>query len=71
MEKMFVRIGYDPENDTYVLYISSDGGNEWTASLTCPCVKRENDQEEEPYYVHVLLIEELRKCINLGYKVVY
>lgn len=71
MEKMLARIGYNKEKDMYILYISTDGGKEWGECLGCECRNCKNDTSEEPMYIHISLIEELKKCIRLGYKIVY
>ena len=66
------RIGYNKAEDSYVLYISTDGGETCGYSLGCKCVRREGEPKDaEPMYVNIGLIEKLKEAISLGYEVVY
>ena len=70
--KNLVRISYNKEHDEFQLLISTDGGKEWGYSCGCKCVRSERDNpDEEPMYIYCGLIDELKKCLFLGYKMVY
>ena len=70
--KMKCRIGYNKEQDAYELLLSSDGGESWNMSMSAKCRRCDkNDPDDEPEFIHIGLIEELKKAISLGYEVVY
>ena len=70
--KNLVRIGYNKNNDEYQLLISNDGGDTWDFSYGCTCKNCKDDEsDEEPMFVYIGLIEELKKRIAYGYTVVY
>ena len=72
MGKMQARIAYNKERDSYELWLSSDSGKSWDVSLSCKCQNGKNDIEEaEPMLVSIELIDSLKHCISLGYKIVY
>lgn len=71
-KKLVARIGYDKTNDEYQLRISTDGGETWNYSMGAKCTRSVKDEPDaEPMFVSCTLIEELKKCIALGYEVVY
>lgn len=70
--KKQVRIAYDKKEDAYNLMLSTDGGEEWGFSLGCKCRRSENcNPDDEPMFVSIELIEELKKAIRNGFDVVY
>ena len=70
-KKLLCRISYQKDRDAYTLFLSSDGGETWNESMTSYCRCRKQDSEDdEPMYVHVFLIEELKQAIAIGYTMV-
>ena len=71
-EELKARIGYVKSNDSFDLLISTDGGDTWGMSVSSKCRRCEGqDPEAEPEFVHIGLIEDLKKAIALGYRIVY
>lgn len=71
-KKKKARISYDKEQDEYKLMLSTDGGDTWDFCTGCICQRCENDKpDKEPMYVHVGLIEEMKKAIRCGFSVTY
>ena len=72
MKKNLVRINYDKEHDEFQVLISTDGGEEWGLCAGTRCQRSEkNSSEDEPMYIHCGLIDELKKCLFLGYEMVF
>lgn len=72
MTENLCRIGYNKQNDAYELLISTDGGKSWGMTTSAKCRRCDKDSpDDEPMFIHVSLIEELKKAISLGYEVVY
>lgn len=71
-EKLLCRIGYKSYCDAYALSLSSDGGKTWNVETLsfCQCGKHDTE-DDEPMYVHVQLIEALKRAIANGYTMVY
>lgn len=66
------RITYDKKEDAYKLMLSQDGGETWNLCKSCACKRSEEDlPEEEPMFIYVGLIDELKKAILCGYEIVY
>lgn len=71
-EELKVRIGYVKSKDSFDLFISSDGGDSWGMSVSSTCRRCEGqDPDAEPEFVHIGLIEELKRALALGYRAVY
>ena len=67
----YAQIKYNKDEDRYELWISSDGGKTYDFSYGSHCVNRKGDDEgDEPMFIYTRFIEEIRRCIYLGYKFV-
>lgn len=54
--------------DGYALEIFTDG--EWSLSTFYPCKRSEGQTENcEAEFVHYTLLNEIKRCLELGYKV--
>lgn len=72
MNKFKARIGYDKKQDMYKLMLSTDDGETWDFCCGCECQRSEHDKpDDEPMFVHISLIEELKKAIACGYDIVF
>lgn len=70
--KNLVRIAYVKADDAFEVRISTDGGDEWDMLIHCPCCRSVGQREDdEPMYVHVDLLQELKKALAFGYEAVY
>lgn len=66
------RIAYDKKEDAYKLMLSQDGGETWDLCMYCVCQRSEHDApDDEPMFISVGLINELKNLIFLGYDIVY
>lgn len=66
------RIRYNKEKDAYELQLSSDGGKEWSVSISSKCqLSARNDANDEPEFVHISFIEEMKKAIANGFEIVW
>lgn len=71
-KKMLARIGYDKKADMYKLLLSTDDGETWDFSVGCECQRSEHDKsDDEPMFIHISLIEEMKKAIACGFEIVY
>ena len=71
-EELKARIGYNKKEDAYELLISTDGGDTWGMSVSSKCRRCEGQsEEEEPMFVSIGLLEELKRAVALGYRIVY
>ena len=71
-EEKKARIAYDKKQDMYKLMLSTDGGDTWDFSTGSQCRRCAEDKpDDEPMFVHVGLIEEMKKAIYCGFRVVY
>lgn len=69
--KLFGRIKYDRRTDTYILYTSTDGGKTWDYNIGCKCQNSIKDNpEDEPCFIHISLIQELKNAIRNGYEII-
>lgn len=67
-----VRIAYDKKNDGFNLMLSTDGGEEWEFQLGCKCRRSDSCQlDDEPMFVSIELIEELKRAVLCGFEFVY
>ena len=69
-EEKQVRVRYEEKTDSYVYEYSTDGGNSWefSSSYKCRCAKEAPDAE--PAFIHLGLINELQRAVDLGYRFV-
>ena len=69
-EEKQVRVRFDEKTDSYVYEYSTDGGSTWefSSSYKCHCVKEKPDAE--PAFIHLGLINELQRAVDLGYRFV-
>ena len=72
-EDLKARIAYNKKEDSFELRISTDGGDSWGISVSCPCCccVGQDPDEDEPMFVHVGIIQELKNAISYGYRIVY
>ena len=71
-EEKKARIAYDKGQDMYKLMLSMDGGDTWDFSSGSQCRRcAEDNPGDEPMFVHIGLIEEMKKAIRCGFRVVY
>ena len=71
-EEKKARIAYDKEQDMFKLMLSTDGGDTWDFSTGSQCRRCTEDKaDDEPMFIHIGLIEELKKAILCGFRVVY
>jgi len=72
MKDNLCRIGYNKSEDAYELLLSTDGGKTWSMTTRAKCRRCDKDNpDDEPMFIHISLIEELKKAISLGYRVTY
>ncbi|MBP5720434.1 MAG: hypothetical protein J6W82_05160 [Bacteroidales bacterium] len=71
-EEKKARIAYDKPQDMYKLMLSTDGGDSWDFSTGSQCRRcAEDEKDAEPMFVHIGLIEEMKKAIRCGFRIVY
>ena len=71
-EEKKARIAYDKPQDMYKLMLSTDGGDTWDFSTGSKCRQcKEDKPDDEPMFVHIGLIEEMKKAILCGFRIVY
>ena len=69
---MLCRIKYDRQNDMYCLMLSTDDGETWDLSFGSKCQRRMGESiDDEPMYVSIDLIEEMKKALRCGFDMVY
>ena len=67
-QKMLAKVHYNPEEDSFELYIYDMENYEWGFSRSTKCRAVEGDSE--PNFIHFSFMKELLKCIQLGYEVI-
>lgn len=65
-QKKLAKVHYNPETDSFELWIMTDG--EWGFSCSSKCRKVEGDTEAN--HIHFSFLKEVLKCIKLGYDVI-
>lgn len=71
-EEKKARIAYDKGQDMYKLMLSTDGGDTWDFSTGSQCRRCTEDKpDDEPMFIHISLIEEMKKAIRCGFNIVY
>ena len=65
-QKKLAKVHYNPEADSFELWLMTDG--EWGFSCAGKCYKVEGDAEAN--HIHYTFLKEVLKCIRLGYDVI-
>ena len=63
-----VRIRYDEKTDSFDLEISTDAGKTWGLSMSAKCRPLHDNGTAD--FIHYSLIMELKRAIDLGYRMV-
>lgn len=64
-KNMMAKVHYNPETDSFELWLNCDG--EWGFSCSTKCRTVEGDTE--PNFIHFTFLKEVLRCIKLGYDV--
>ena len=66
-QKAQAMVKYNPDQDSFELYIRSNDNEEWGFCCSSQC--RAIEGEKETNFIHFTFLKEVLKCINLGYEV--
>lgn len=66
-QKAQAMVKYNPDQDSFELYIRSSEKEEWGFCCSTKC--RAIEGETETNFIHFTFLKEVMKCINLGYEV--
>lgn len=65
--KNMAKVHYNPEEDSFELYLKNYDDEEWGFSCSSKC--RTVEGFDEPNFIHYTFLKEVLKCLKLGYEV--
>lgn len=66
-QKMQAKVQYNPEEDSFELWLRSSDKEEWGFSCSSKC--RAIEGETETNFIHFSFLKEVLRCVDLGYEV--
>ena len=67
-QKKMAKVHYNPEKDSFELWLRSNDNEEWGFCCSSKCQALEG--ETETNFIHFTFLKEVMKCIQLGYEVI-